>query len=328
MPMRKTTLQLATLALAALILAPAGAAFAQTYPAKPVRIIVPFPAGQATDTIARVVAEHLSKSLGQQFIVENKPGAGGAIGIEAAAKSPPDGYTLTTAPSGPFGINPSLYPKLPYDPVADFAAIINLVLTPQTLVANPGAGIGSVSELVAKARAKPGGIDYASLGNGTTSHLTMELFQSTAGVKLSHVPFKGSAEAQLTLLSGEIPLMSDAIPATLQHIKAGKLIGLGIASLQRSPFLPDLPTLAEQGYPGFEAVGWIGLAAPARTPEPILDRLNGEINRILGESDVKQRLAILAFTPVGGSRAEFAAFLKSEIAKWGKVVKESGAKID
>jgi tripartite-type tricarboxylate transporter receptor subunit TctC len=314
-------------ALALALLAPA-AASAQAYPSKPVRIIVPFPAGQATDTIARLVAEHLSKSLGQQFVTENRPGAGGAIGVEAAAKAPPDGYTLVTAPSGPFGINPSLYPKLPYDPLADFVPIINMVLTPQTLVANPGSGITSLPDLVAKAKEQPGRLDYASLGNGSTSHLTMELFQSTAGVKLNHVPFKGSAEAQVNLLSGEIPLMSDAIPATLGHIKAGKLVGLGIAARERSPFLPDLPTIAEQGYPGFEAVGWIGLAAPAKTPEPILVKLNAEIGHILAAPDVRERLAALAFTPVGGTREEFGAFLHAEIAKWRKVVKESGAKID
>jgi len=319
--------RLAGIALALLCLGQIATA-AEPYPTKPVRIIVPFPAGQATDTIARVVAEHLSKALGQQFITENRPGAGGSIGIEAAAKAPPDGYTLTTAPSGPFGINPSLYPKLPYDPIADFAPIINMVLTPQTLVANPASGIRSLDDLVARARAAPGSLDYASLGNGTTSHLTMELLQSVAGVRLSHVPFKGSAEAQLTVLGGDIPLMSDAIPATLGHIRQGKLIGLGIASQERSPFLPDLPTIAEQGYPGFEAVGWIGLAAPARTPEPILDRLNAEIGRILDAPDMRERLAALAFTPVGGTRQAFADFLKAEIAKWGAVVRSSGAKID
>jgi len=195
----KAVRRLAAIALALLVLARAAVA-AEPYPTRPVRIIVPFPAGQATDTIARVVAEHLSKALGQQFITENRPGAGGSIGVETAAKAPPDGYTLTTAPSGPFGINPSLYPKLPYDPIADFSPIINMVLTPQTLVASPASGIRSLEDLVARATAEPGTLDYASLGNGTTSHLTMELFQSVAGVKLSHVPFKGSAEMRCALV--------------------------------------------------------------------------------------------------------------------------------
>jgi tripartite-type tricarboxylate transporter receptor subunit TctC len=299
---------------------------AQQYPVKPVRIIVPFPPGQATDILARLLADQLSKSLGQQFIVDNRPGAGGSLGTDAAAKAPPDGYTLVMATIATFGINPSLYPKLGYDPLKDFAPISNLGLTPQTLVASPKSNLNSLKELVAAAKA--GELNYASSGNGSASHLTMELFRSAAGVKLNHVPFKGSPEAQTQVFSGEIPIMFDAIPGVLAPIKSGKLKALGIASPQRSPFLPDLPTIAEQGYPGFEAVGWIGIAAPARTPEPILKMLQAEIAQTLEQPDTKKRLSELAFIAVGDTPEQFAAFIKAESAKWAKAVKESGAKVD
>jgi tripartite-type tricarboxylate transporter receptor subunit TctC len=311
---------------AALLLALAASASAQQYPVKPVRIIVPFPPGQATDILARLLADQLSKSLGQQFIVDNRPGAGGSLGTDAAAKAAPDGYTLVMATIATFGINPSLYPKLGYDPLRDFAPISNLGLTPQTLVASPKANFDSLKELVAAAKA--GELNYASSGNGSASHLTMELFRSAAGVKLNHVPFKGSPEAQTQVFSGEIPIMFDAIPGVLAPIKSGKLKALGIASPKRSPFLPDLPTIAEQGYPGFEAVGWIGIAAPARTPEPILKTLQAEIAKALEQPETKKRMSELAFISVGDTSEQFAAFIKAENAKWAKAVKESGAKVD
>lgn len=262
------------------------------------------------------------------MIVDNRPGAGAVIGTEMGARAAPDGYTLTMAVSSAFGINPTLYSKLPYDAIKDFEPISNLGLTPQTLVVSPAAAFKTVKEFVAAARAKPGQINFASLGSGTTSHLTMEMFRSTAGIKLNHVPFKGSAEAQTQIIGGQVPVMFDAIPAVLTHVKSGRLRGLGIATLKRSPFLPDLPTIAESGYPGFEAVGWIGIAAPAKTPAAILDKLNAEMVHILGQPDVKEKLSTLAFTPVGDTRAQFAAYIKSEIAKWGKAVKDSGAKAD
>lgn len=298
----------------------------QGYPSKPVRILVPFPAGQATDILARLLADQLSKSLRQQFIVDNKPGAGGSLGTDAAAKAAPDGYTLVMATIATFAINPAIYPKLGYDPIRDFAPIANLGLTPQTLVAGPSPGFKTLKEFVAHAKAKQ--IDYASSGNGSASHLTMEMLGITARLQLNHVPFKGSPEAQTQVIGGQIPVMFDAIPGVLSQIKAGKLTALGIASSNRSPFLPDLPTIAEQGYPGFEAVGWIGVAAPAKTPEPILDKLSAEARRILNQPEVKERLTALAFIPVGDSREQFAAFIKAEMAKWAKVVKDSGAKVD
>lgn len=316
------------LALAVLSLVFAGSVLAQAYPNKPVKIIVAFTAGSATDILARVVAEQFTRSMGQPFVVENKPGAGGSVGAEQAKNAPADGYTLVAAGSGPFGINPAIYKSLPYDPVKDFELIGNIVLTPQALVVGTQAPYKSVKELVAAAKDKPGEIAYASLGNGSTSHLTMEAFQSAAGIKLNHIPFKGSSDAQTQLMGGSVPVMSDTVPGILAQVKAGKLRALGVAIPQRSPYLPDVPTLAEQGYPGFESVGWIGLAAPAKTPTAIVDRLNAEIQTMLQDPAVKARLEQLAFTPVGDSRAEFTAFVKSEIAKWSKVARDSGARAD
>ena len=313
---------------AAALIAFAGHALAQAYPSKPVKIIVAFTPGSATDILARVLADQFTKSMGQSFIVENKPGAGGILGTEAAKNAPPDGYTLTMCPSGPFGINPAIYAKLPYDPIKDFEPISNIGLTPQTIVVGAQTPYKTLKDFVAAARAKPGEIAYGSLGTGSTSHLTMEAFQSVAGIKLNHIPFKGGAEAQTQIMGGAFPVMSDTVPGVLAQVKAGKLRALGVAIPQRSPFLPDVPTIAEQGYPGFESVGWIGLAAPARTPAAILDKLNGEIRKMLAAPEVKEKFVQLAFVSAGGSREEFAAFIKSEIAKWSKVAKDSGAKAD
>ena len=310
------------------LLAFAGSAFAQTYPTKPVKIIVPFTAGSATDIIARVVGEQLGKSMGQTFVIENKPGAGGILGTQAAKDAPPDGYTLIAAGSGPFAINPGVYTSLPYDPLRDFALIGNIVLTPQTIVVGAQSPYKSIKDLVAAAKARPGELSFGSLGNGSTSHLTMEAFQQAAGIKLNHIPFKGSTDAQTQIIGGNVVMMSDTVPGVLAQVKSGKLRALGVAIPQRSPYLPDVPTLAEQGYPGFESVGWIGLAAPAKTPVAILDKLNAEIRRILSDPAVKQRLDDYAFTPVGDSREQFAAFMKSEIAKWSKVAHDSGARAD
>lgn len=307
------------------LLALAGSAFAQTYPARPVKIIVPFTAGSATDILARVVGEELGRSLGQPFVIENKPGAGGILGTQAAKEAAPDGYTLIAAGSGPFGINPGVYKSLPYDPVRDFEPIGNIVLTPQVIVVGAQTPYRTIKDLVAAAKAKPGELSFASLGNGSTSHLTMEAFQSAAGIKLNHIPFKGSSDAQTQVIGGNVHLMSDTVTGVLAQVKAGKLRALGVAIPQRSPFLPDVPTLDEQGYPRFESVGWIGLAAPAKTPAPILDKLNGEVRKMLQDPAVKEKFAKLGFTTVGDSRQEFAAFMKGEIAKWSKVAHDSGA---
>ncbi len=320
------TLQAALMiAVACLAAAPV---YASEYPTRPIRIIAQFTPGTSTDILARVVAQKMSEDWGHQVIVENRPGAGAVIGTEIGAKAPPDGYTLTMAVSSAFGINPTLYAKLPYDAIKDFEPISNLGLTPQTLVASPLAPFKTLKEFVAAAKEKPGQLAFSSLGSGSTSHLTMEMFAATAGIKLNHVPFKGSADAQTQMIGGQIPVGCDAIPATMPHIKSGKLRGLGIATLTRSPFLPEVPTIAESGYAGFEAVGWIGIAAPAKTPEAILDKLNQEMVKIINQPDVKERLAALAFTPAAGTRAEFAQYIKSEIVKWGKAVRDSGAKAE
>jgi tripartite-type tricarboxylate transporter receptor subunit TctC len=308
--------------------AAAAATHAQNYPTRPIRIIAQFTPGTSTDILARVIGGKLTEAWGQQVVVDNRPGAGGVVGTELGAKAAPDGYTLTMAVSSGFGINPTLYAKLPYDAIRDFAPITNIALTPQTLVAYPGYGARSVKELAALAKEQPGQVNYASLGSGSTSHLTMEMFRSAAGIRLNHIPYKGSPAAHAELFSGQIPVMFDAIPAVLPHVKSGRLRGLGIATLKRSPYLPEVPTIAESGYPGFEAVGWIGIAAPARTPAPVLDRLNAEIVRIINTPEMKERLATLAFTPVGDTREQFARFIKAEIAKWGKAVRESGAKAE
>lgn len=314
--------------LAAALFAFAGLAAAQPYPTKPVKIIVGFAPGSATDILARLVAEQFTKSMGQSFIVENKPGAGGSVGTAQAKEAPPDGYTLVAAGSGPFGINPAIQSKLPYDPLRDFELIGNIVLTPQTIVVGAAAPYKTLKELVAAAKAKPGEIPYASLGNGSTSHLTMEAFQSAAGIKLNHIPFKGSGDAQAAIIGGQVPMMSDTIPGIRAQVAAGKLRALGVAIPRRSEFLPDVPTIAEQGHPGFESVGWIGLAAPAKTPPAILDKLNAEIRKMLQDPAVKARFSQLAFEPVGDSRQQFTDFVRNEIAKWTKVAKESGAKVD
>lgn len=315
-------------ALMSIAAALAPGAAAQNYPSHPIRIIAQFQPGTSTDILARVIAQKLAESLGQQVVVDNRPGAGGIVGTELGARAAPDGYTLTMGVSSAFGINPTLYSKLPYDAIRDFAPISNIALTPQTLVTSPSNAAKTVKELVAAAKAKPGAINFASLGSGSTSHLTMEMFRSAAGIQLNHIPYKGSPTAHADVMTGQVTIMFDAIPAVLAHIKSGKLRGLGIGTRTRSPLLPDVPTIAESGYPGFEAVGWIGIVAPAKTPVVILDKLNAEIVRIVNEPDVKERLNTLAFTPVAGTRAEFGAFIKSEIARWGKAVRESGAKAE
>jgi tripartite-type tricarboxylate transporter receptor subunit TctC len=261
-------------------------------------------------------------------VVENRAGAGGIPGTEAAKNAAPDGYTLVMCTSGPFGINPAIYSKLPYDPVRDFEPIANLGLTPQVIVIGAQQPWRTLGELIAAAKAKPGEIAYASLGVGSTSHLTMEALQSAAGIKLNHIPFKGTSDAQAQLLGGTIPAMSDTISGVLAQVKGGKLRALAVAIPQRSRHLPGVPTVAEQGFRGFESVGWIGLCAPAGTPAPILDRLESAARALLADPAVKERLDALAFEPAGQSRAAFAAFMKGEIAKWSAVAKASGAKAD
>jgi tripartite-type tricarboxylate transporter receptor subunit TctC len=299
-----------------------------SYPSKPVRIIVGFPPGQATDIIARVVAEKLTARLGQSFYIDNKPGAAGIIGTELTIKSPPDGYTLLFSSSGPLAVNPGLYAKLPYDPVRDLQPITVAANVPLFLVVHPSVNATNVRELIALAKAQPGRLNYASGGSGVTNHLAMEMFKSAAGVDLVHVPYKGGPPAVADLIGGQVSLMFETGPGILPHVKSGKLRALGLGSDKRSAAMPELPTVSEQGLPGFDGKAWVAFVAPAGVPRPIVDKLNAETVAILALQDVRERLLALGAEPAATTPDEFAAYLKSEIAKWGKAVKDSGAKVE
>jgi len=301
---------------------------AQAYPTKPIRIVVPFPAGGTTDVLARAAAQKLAETLGQPAVVDNRPGAGGNIGAELVAKSAPDGYTLLMGTVGTHAINPGLYPKLPYDHVKDFAPVILVAGVPNVLVINPALPVNSVPELIAYAKANPGKLNFASSGNGTSIHLSAELFKTMAGVQMTHVPYKGSAPALQDLVGGQVQLMFDNLPSSLALIKGGKLKALAVTSGARAAALPDVPTLAESGLPGFEASSWFGLLAPAGTPPPVIAKLNGEIAKWLATPEAKEKLLAQGANAAGGTAEEFAQFIAAETAKWQKVVKESGAKVD
>lgn len=306
-----------------------GQAWSQAaYPNRPVKIIVAFPPGQATDQAARAIAQKLSESLGQQFFVENKPGAASIIGSEAAAKSPNDGYTLFMGSSGSLAVNPAMYAKLPYDPIRDFTPISLGLKVPFFLVVNPSVPGATVKELVAYLKANPGKVNFGSAGNGASNHLSTELFKSVTGVAIVHVPYKGSPPAVTDLLAGQIGLMFETGPLIMPHVKSGRLKAIAVGSAQRSLAAPDLVTIAESGYPGFETVGWAGLLAPTGTPRDIVTRLNAEIVRILSQAEVTGRFVTLGAELVSSSPEDFGAYIKSETAKWGKVVRDSGAKAD
>lgn len=299
---------------------------AQAYPSKPVKIIVPYPAGQSTDILGRVMADQFTKTLGQQVIVENRPGAGGTIGADVAAKAPPDGYTLLMSTISTHIIAPVIYPKLPYDPIKDFAPIANIGLTPQTLIASPKSGIGSVKDLIEKA--KGGDLNYGSSGNGSASHLAVALTLYAAGIRMTHIPFKGNAEAQLALQNGDIQLMSDAVPAIVAPILGGRVKAIGVCDSTRSPYLPDVPTVAEQGYPNVLAVGSIGIGAPPNTPAPILDRLASLVDQMMADPAVVEKLKSLFFVPATERRDQYGRFIATEIERWRGVVKAADIKID
>ena len=292
------------------------------------RVVVGFPPGQATDIVARAVAQKLTESLGQSVYVDNRPGAAGIIGTEVAIKAGGDGYTLLMSSSGPLAVNPGLYSKLPYDPVKDLAPITVIATVPLFLVAHPSLAANNVRELIALAKQRPGQINYASGGSGVTNHLVMEMFKSAAGIDLVHVPYKGGPPALTDLMAGQVSVMFETGPGALPHVRSGKLKALAAGSLKRSAAMPELATVAEQGIPGFDGVAWIAFAAPAGTPKPIVDRLHAETVKILALPEIRERLVSLGTEPVGNTPEEFSAYLRSEIAKWGKVVKESGAKVD
>jgi tripartite-type tricarboxylate transporter receptor subunit TctC len=316
--------------LAALVLLTALPAFAvaQNYPSRAVRIVVPYPAGGPTDILARAVAPHLTTALGQTFVVDNRAGAGGIIGTEAVAKSQPDGYTLAWGTPGTHAINPAIYPKLPYDPMKDFAFITLVAQGTNVLVIHPSVPAKNVKELVALAKIRDGKLNFSSAGNGATSHLAGEMFRTLSGIRMTHIPFKGAAPAIVALVGGEVDLAILDMPALLPHIQSGKLRALGVASAKRSSVLPDLPTLQEAGVKDFDASSWHGLYAPAGTPKEIVARLNTEMARIVKLPEVQSRMSALGAEPVGNTPEQFEAFSRSEVARWGRVVKASGARVE
>ena len=309
-----------------LALVVAAPAFAQSFPSRPVRFVVPFAPGGSTDTLARTMGIKLADALGQQVVVDNRPGGNGDIGMLIVARAPADGYTLLLGYIANLAIAPSLYTKMTYDPVKDYAPITQIATSPNVMTAHPSVQAKGLKELVALAKAKPGQVNFASTGVASVGHLTGELLNSLAGMKMTHVPYKGGGQAIIGLLSGEIQVMFSGFSAAMPHIKSGKIRTLAVTGARRSPALAEVPTIAEQGFPGVEATAWYGVLAPAGTPKPVVTRLHGEVVRILKQPDVVERLGALGFEIVGGTPEALGAYIKSEIKKWEKVVKASGAK--
>lgn len=324
---KRRSLALAAAAAGALALMPF-AVQAQAFPAKALTIVVPFSAGGTTDILARVVGQYMAKDLGQPVIIDNRAGAGGNIGAQMVARAAPDGYTLLMGTVGTHAINQSLYKKMSFDPIKDFAPITRVALVPNLLVANPGQPYKNVKELIAYAKANPGKVSFASSGSGTSIHLSGEMFSQLAGVEMQHVPYKGSAPALTDLLGGQTAIMFDNMPSVIGHVKAGKLRPLAVTTPQRSPALPDVPTIAESGVPGYSATSWFGLLAPASTPAPVIAKLNASVLKALADPEVKKKLAEQGAEPHGEKPEQFAEFIRAETAKWGQTVKQSGATAD
>jgi tripartite-type tricarboxylate transporter receptor subunit TctC len=303
-------------------------AAAQSYPAKPIRMIIGFPPGGGTDIIGRIVAQRMSEGLKQQILPDNRGGASGQIAAELAAKAPPDGYTVMMAHIAAMSILPSLYPKLPYDPVRDFAPISLVAISPNMVVVHPSLPVKNIKELIALAKARPGEIHYASVGIGTVQHLAGELFNLQAGVKLVHVPFKGGGPSAINLVAGHVQLSFDVIPVVINHYKSGKLRGIAVTSEKRTPQLPELPTINESGLKGFDLSTWWGLVAPAAVGKDVVARLHGETVRALQLPDVKERIAANGADVVGNSPEEFAAFIRNERTKYARIVKDANIKLD
>ena len=302
-------------------------AAAQTYPSRPVRIVIPLSPGGTTDVPGRIIAQKLSETLGQQFYVENRAGAGGTIGSDFVAKANADGYTLLLTAT-PFVITPHVYKKLPYDALADFTPVIRIASGPYVLVVHPSLGVNSVKELIAAAKKEPGKIDFASSGNGSAQHLVTELFMYMAGIKLNHVPYKGSGPAQQDLMSGIIKVSFVGTPIAIPHMKSGRLKALGVSTAKRSPEMPDVPTVAQAGVPGYEAIVWIGMLAPAGTPREIIAKLNSEIGKLVRTDEVKKLLTPTGMEPDPDTPEQFGAYVKADYDEWGKVVRDSGATVN
>ena len=321
----RRSLSIAGAALCALAV---GAATAQNYPTKPIRFIVPFAPGGGTDLLGRTIAQKLNEAWGQPVVVDNRAGGGGNIGTDMVAKSPPDGYTLLMGYVGNLAINPFLFRSLPYDSMKDFAPITLAATAPNVLVSHPSVAVKSVKDLVSLAKAKPGGLNYASAGNGTVGHMVAELFKTVTDTNIVHIPYKGNGPAIADMLGGQVQLMFSAPGAVLHHIKSGKLRALATASPKRVAGLEEIPTFAEAGYSAVEASAWYGVLAPANTPQPIVTRLHGELVRILQLPDVKERFAVSGYDAVSCTPQEFAKLIKGDLTKWQKVVKASGARVD
>jgi tripartite-type tricarboxylate transporter receptor subunit TctC len=320
--------RIAAVAIGAALLAMSGLAAAQAWPSKPVRLIVPFPPGGGNDVIARAVAQKLGDRLGQPVVVENRAGANGIVGLQALMQSAPDGHTIAVGAAGPLAVNPSLYDKLPYDAVKDFAPITNLVNFPLLLVTHPSVAAKTTRDLIALAKAQPGKLYYSSPGSGNSGHLAGELLNTMAGVKTVHVPYKGQGPALADLLAGQVQMLYSSIPSVLPHVRQGQLHAIAVGSARRLPSLPEIPTIAESGVPGYEAYSWVGMVAPAATPREVVARLNREIVDILKTPDMADKLNGQGALPVGDTPEQFAAYIKAEIAKWGAVVRGSNIKVD
>ena len=315
-------------ALVALVLASFSvASWSQAYPSRPVKIIVPYGVGGSADVYARFLGAKLQESLGQSVVVENRPGGGSIVGTDVVAKSDPDGYTLLMM-SNTHTVNETLVPKKPFDLMRDFAPITGVSYSDLLMVVHPSVPASSVKEFVALAKSKPGALNYASSGNGTPHHMAGELFKAMAGVDIVHVPHKGSDQARAAVMGGQVQMMFDAVPTMAAQAKAGKVKALGTTGMKRSSVTPDLPTLDEAGGKGYESGLWLGLMAPAKTPRPVLEKLNAEVNKLLDLTDVKQTMAKQGATTMGMSIEQFDKFLRDEIVKWAKIVKISGAKLD
>ena len=317
----------AAMALFAGVAAPDASAQA-AWPSKPIRIVVPFPPGGTTDILARAAAQKMAEAWKEQAVIDNRPGAGGNIGAELVAKAPADGYTMLMGTVGTHAINASLYAKMPYDHVKDFAPVILVAAVPNVMVVHPSVPAATVAEFIAWAKANPGKVNFASSGSGTSIHLAGELFKTQTGLAMTHVPYKGSAPAIADLIGGQVQVMFDNLPSALPQIRGGKLRALAVTSRERANALPDVPTVAESGLPGFEASSWFGLLAPTGTPREVVVRVNAEIARWLASSDAKDKLASQGAIAAGGSPEDFASHITAETAKWQKVVRESGAKVD
>jgi len=299
-----------------------------TYPQRPVRLIDPYAPGGGSGLIARILSDKLSPVWGKQIVVDNRPGAAAAIGSETAARAAPDGHTLLMGTSGSIAINPGVYPNLPYDPLRDLIAITQTSAQLNVLVLHPSVNASSVKELIALATAQPEKLNFSSAATGSTGHLAGELFQSLAKVRMRHVPYRGSSPAAIAVISGEVQLMLGNVLAVIPHVKSGKLKAIAVSSRERSKALPQLPTIAEAGVPGYEAMGWNGVFAPAGTPRSIIMKLNRDIVNVLGMPDVRERLESMGSNPVGGTPEQFGSYVKTEIARWGKVIRDQNIRIE